>query len=123
MIVANKCLNVCEHVEVIEWNKKKDGPLHSPAVLWVTSVRERKPLLKKKNSEHLSFFRKKRPNSLIIAITEENVDVLKIKSDESFPSTQFIIDGYNCFRSDQNTNEGVILDYVRNDCGTWELWD
>ena len=44
--VENKCLNVRERVEVIEWDK--DGPLPSPIALWVVSVRERKPWQKKK---------------------------------------------------------------------------
>ena len=39
--VANKCLNVRERVEVVEW--KKDSPHPSPAVPSVVSVRERKP--------------------------------------------------------------------------------
>ena len=39
--VENKCLNVRERVEVIEWDK--DGPLPSPIALRVVSVRERKP--------------------------------------------------------------------------------
>ena len=122
MIVANKCLNVCEHVKVIEWNKKKRSPTF-PCYPVSRQCPWKKTIIEKKNSEYLSFFRKKRPNSVIIAITEENVDVLKIKSDESFPSTQFSVQGYNCFRSDQNANEGGILVYMRNDCGTWELWD
>ena len=87
------------------------------------------------NSEHLSFLRKiKHSNRVIIghininsirnnfdhliAITKENVDVLMIsetKLDESFPSMQFNIDGYNFFRSDQNANGGGILGYMRDD--------
>ena len=39
--VANKRLNACEQLEVLEWNK--DGPLLCPAVLRVASVLERKP--------------------------------------------------------------------------------
>ena len=37
------------------------------------------------------------------------------KSDESFPSMQFNIDGYNIFRSDRNAKGGGILMYVRDD--------
>ena len=37
------------------------------------------------------------------------------KLDESFPSMQSNIDGYNTFRSDQDTNGGSILVYVRDD--------
>ena len=37
------------------------------------------------------------------------------KSDESFPSMQFSIDGYNIFRSDRNAKGGGILMYVRDD--------
>ena len=88
---------------------------------------------KEYSSEHLSFLRKKHPNRVIIAIrnksirnkfdhlitiTKGNVDVLMIsetKLDESFPSMQFSIDGYNIFRSDRNTKEGGILVYVRDD--------
>ena len=35
--------------------------------------------------------------------------------DESFPSMQFNIDGYNIFRSDRNAKGGGILMYVRDD--------
>ena len=38
---ANKCLNVCEQIEVVQSNK--DGSLPSPDVLWITTVDERKP--------------------------------------------------------------------------------
>ena len=54
----------------------------------------------------------------LISITKGNVDVLMIsetKLDESFPSMQFNIDGYNIFRSDRNANGGGISVYVRND--------
>ena len=37
------------------------------------------------------------------------------KLDESFPSMQFNIDGYNTFRSDRNAKGGDILMYVQND--------
>ena len=36
MKVANKCLNVRQQVEVVEWNK--NGPLTSSVVLCVVSV-------------------------------------------------------------------------------------
>ena len=39
-------LKICERLEVVEWNK--NGPLPSPAVLWVVSVCERKSWWKKK---------------------------------------------------------------------------
>ena len=84
--------------------------------------------------EHLGFLTKKHPNRVItghinissirnkfdhlIAITKGNVDVLMIsetKLDESFPSMQFSIDGYNIFRSDRNAKGGGILMYVRDD--------
>ena len=41
--------------------------------------------------------------------------ISETKLDESFPSMQFSIDGYNIFRSDRNTKEGGILVYVRDD--------
>ena len=86
------------------------------------------------SSEHLSFLREKHPNRVIIghininsirnkfyyliAITKGNVDVLMIsetKLDESFPSMQLNIDGYNYFRSDRNAKGGGILMY--------DVWD
>ena len=54
----------------------------------------------------------------LIAITKGNVDVSMIsetKLDESFPSMQFNIYGYNIFRSDRNAIGGGILMYVRDD--------
>ena len=39
--IANKCLNVCERVKVLEG--VKDGAFPSPAALWIVSVYERKP--------------------------------------------------------------------------------
>ena len=53
----------------------------------------------------------------LIAITKGNVDVSMIserKLDESFPSMQFNIDGYNIFRSDRNAKGSGILTYVRD---------
>ena len=44
--LQNKCINVRERVEVVEWNKRLSLP--SPAVLWIVSVCERKPWKKKK---------------------------------------------------------------------------
>ena len=35
---------------------EKDGPLPSPAVLWIVSVRERKPWLKKKKKKNIEKF-------------------------------------------------------------------
>ena len=86
------------------------------------------------SSEHLSFLREKHPNRVIIghininsirnkfdhltAITKKNLDMLIISEtilDESFPSMQFNIDGYNIFRSDRNAKGGGILMYVRDD--------
>ena len=40
--VANKCLNVCERVEVEERNR--NDPLPSPAVMCIVSVRGENPL-------------------------------------------------------------------------------
>ena len=37
----NKCLDVCEQMEVVQSNK--DGFLLSPDVLWITTADERKP--------------------------------------------------------------------------------
>ena len=34
--VTNECLNFRERMEVVERNK--DGPLHSPTILWIVSV-------------------------------------------------------------------------------------
>ena len=86
------------------------------------------------SSEHLSFSRKKHPNSAIIghinidsirnkfnhliAIIKGNVNVLmvsEIKLDEPFSSMKFNIDGYNIFRSDRNAKGGGILMYVWDD--------
>ena len=39
--IANKYLDFCERVEVIE--RHKDGPLPFPAVQWIVSACERKP--------------------------------------------------------------------------------
>ena len=44
--VANKCLNVCERVEVEERNR--NDPLPSPAVMCIVSVRGENPLKKKR---------------------------------------------------------------------------
>ena len=41
--------------------------------------------------------------------------ISETKLDESFPSMQFSIDGYNIFRSDRNAKGGGILMYVRDD--------
>ena len=41
--------------------------------------------------------------------------ISETKLDESFPSMQFNIDGYNIFRSDQNAKGDGILMYVRDD--------
>ena len=41
--------------------------------------------------------------------------ISEIKFDESFPSMQFCIDGYNIFRSDRNAKGGSIIVYVRDD--------
>ena len=41
--------------------------------------------------------------------------ISKAKLDESFPSMQFNIDGYNIFRSDQNADGGGILVHVQDD--------
>ena len=41
--------------------------------------------------------------------------ISETKLDESFPSMQFNIDGYNIFRSDRNAKGGGILMYVRDD--------
>ena len=45
--VANKCLNVCERVEVEERNR--NDPLPSPAVMCIVSVRGENPHRKKGN--------------------------------------------------------------------------
>ena len=47
-----------------------------------------------------------------------NVDILLIsetKTDSSFPSAQFKIEGYTTYRSDRNSNGGGILLYVAKD--------
>ena len=41
--------------------------------------------------------------------------ISETKLDESFPSMQFNIDGYNIFRSDRNAKGGGILAYAQND--------
>ena len=41
--------------------------------------------------------------------------ILETKLDESVPSMQFNIDGYNIFRSDRNAKGVGILMYVRDD--------
>ena len=48
-----------------------------------------------------------------------NIDILMIsetKLDESFPPSQFLLDGYSVpIRFDRNRNSGVILLYIRED--------
>ena len=49
---------------------------------------------------------------------QSNVDVLLIsetKTDSSFPTGQFKIEGYATYRLDRNSNGGGILLYVRED--------
>ena len=41
--------------------------------------------------------------------------ISETKLDESFPSMQFNMDGYNVFRSDRNAKGGGILIYVQDD--------
>ena len=49
ILYANKCLNVREQEEVVEWEKRY-SPLPFSAILWVArSVRERKPIVNSKN--------------------------------------------------------------------------
>ena len=83
------------------------------------------------NNENI---RSKNPNILIIAqlkinslrykldslvkILHSNVDILLIsetKTDSSFPTAQFKIEGYTTYRLDRNSNGGGILLYVRED--------
>ena len=78
--------------------------------------------------------RSKNPNRLMIAqlniislrykfdslveILHSNVDILLIsetKTDSSFPTAQFKIEGYTMYRLDRNSNGGGILLYVRED--------
>ena len=47
-IIANKCNNVRGRVEGLDRNKDVSSPV--PAVLWIVSVDERKPKLKKKKN-------------------------------------------------------------------------
>ena len=78
--------------------------------------------------------RSKNPNRLIIAqlninslrykfdsfveILHSNVDILLIsetKTDSSFPTAQFKIEGHTTYKLDRNSNGGGILLYVRED--------
>ena len=53
------------------------------------------------------------------------VDILiftETKLDESFPTTQFLIEGYSkLFRLDRNRNDGGLLVYIREDIPSKEL--
>ena len=54
----------------------------------------------------------------LVEILHSNVDILLIsetKTDSSFPTAQFKIEGYTMYRLDRNSNGGGILLYVRED--------
>ena len=79
------------------------------------------------------FAKKKSSNRLIIAqlninsirnkfdslneIIKDNIGVLLIsetKTDSSFPTAQFYIDGFTTYRRDRNINNGGIILYIRD---------
>ena len=99
-------------------------------------------ILKKKNvPTKLSAIRHKNKRGLIVAhlninsirnkieglkfLVAKNVDILVIsetKLDESFPTNQFLIDGFKKpFRCDRNSNGGGILVYVRDKVSANEI--
>ena len=84
--------------------------------------------------EKLKNTRLKNPNRLIIAqlninslrnkfnslarMLHNSLDIILIsetKSDSSFPTPQFQIEGYTTYRLDRNSNGGGILLYIRED--------
>ena len=79
--------------------------------------------IRQKNSNRLIFAQlninaiKNKFDSLV-ELVEENVDILLIletKVDSSFPTAQFLIDGFTTYRRYRNRNgEGVLL-YIRED--------
>ena len=51
-------------------------------------------------------------------LAKENVDILLIsetKIDSSFPTAQFLINGFTTYRRDRNRNGGGMLLYIRED--------
>ena len=59
------------------------------------------------------------PGNIDIMIIPGNIDIMIIgesELDDTFPSSQFLIDGYaEPFRRDRNVQGGGIMMYVRND--------
>ena len=54
----------------------------------------------------------------LVSSTKNNIDILMIletKIDNSFPTMQFLIEGYCIYRLDRNEYGGGILVYVRED--------
>lgn len=54
----------------------------------------------------------------LIDQVNRNLDLFLIsetKLNESFPTNQFLIQGYNAYRFDRNGNGGGMILYVRND--------
>ena len=55
IVISHPKLQINVWMYVSGWSGIKNGPLPSPAVLWVVSVRERKPWLKKKKLTKQNF--------------------------------------------------------------------
>ena len=79
--------------------------------------------IRQKNSNRLIFAQlninaiKNKFDSLV-ELVEENVDILLIletKVDSSFPTAQFLIDGFTTYRRYRNRNGGGVLLYIRED--------
>ena len=54
----------------------------------------------------------------LVELVQEHVDILLIsetKIDSSFPTAQFLINGFTTYRRDRNRNGGGILLYIRED--------
>ena len=77
--------------------------------------------IRQKNSNWLTFAQlnvnaiKNKFDSLVELI-KENVDILLIsetKIDSSFPTAQFLINGFTTYRRDRNRNGGGMLLYIR----------
>ena len=61
----------------------------------------------------------------LVSLVKDKLDIIMIsetKIDESFPETQFTIEGYSKpFRRDRNCNGGGLLIYIRDDISCKEI--
>ena len=64
-------------------------------------------------------------HSDLFSIIDSNVEIVTIaetKLDSSFPSAQFIVDGYSAlYRKDRNANGGGLLVYIKEGIPSCEL--